>query len=776
MKKLTELVRGIRHIQDPVTYNLNAYQKLLGKVNATKFESLSNSALQALSAELKILARAGAALDDLLVQSFVLVRESARRVSGLRPFDMQVIAGMVLHQGKLAEMQTGEGKTLAAVMPAYLHALTGQGVHILTFNDYLACRDAGWMGPIYEFLGVSVGYIQEKMSVAARQRAYAADVTYVAAKEAGFDYLRDFLCMEKEKIVHRPFHFAIVDEADSILIDEARIPLVIAGDIGEKEETVRSLPNILRNLKAGTDYMVDPYESNVYFTDSGLVRTEELLGCGNLYAPHNLELLTCLNSALYAEALLSRDKEYIVRDDKIELVDEFSGRVAAKRHWSRNLQAAVEAKEGALSKSQGKIMGSIALQHYLGLYPQISGMTGTACPAAAELGEFYGLEVVVIPTNAPCIRMDSMDRIFACAETKNNAVIGEIKRIHAKGQPILVGTGSVEESEMLANALEREGAPCQVLNAKNDEMEAAIIAHAGEFGAVTVSTNMAGRGIDIKLGGADEVDRKRVTAVGGLYVLGTAWHDSRRIDQQLRGRAGRQGDPGESRFFVSLEDDFLKRYDIASLIPQRKILPPLLEGEAVDPAVAQAALNGRKMVEGFLSDIRRQLWRYSFIIEQQRRIIHQKRQDVLMDKAPLALLPAKAARQFSSLKTTMGEGALQKLEKQLTLYFINCCWAEYLEYMTCERESIHLVTIGEKDPLTEFHRIAIETFDAMVEDIDAKIIEAFEAIKGKDDFDQLIIKTTGPSSTWTYLVNERTNDFGKISALLKSAFRYIIQS
>ncbi|HWR07142.1 accessory Sec system translocase SecA2 [Sporomusa sp.] len=767
--KLAELIHGIQNIQSPVEYNLTAYRQILRSINTVNLEALSNPKLQTISTKLKNLARTGTSIDELLVQSFALVREASRRILGIRPFDMQVIAGIALHKGKMVEMQTGEGKTLAAVMPAYLNALRGKGVHVLTFNDYLAGRDAQWMGPVYEFLGLSIGYVYEEMSIIERQKAYAADITYVTAKEAGFDYLRDFLCIEKGKVVHRPFHYAIVDEADAILIDEARVPLVIAGDVVEGEDNLFHLSRIVRSLKQGIDYEADQYRSNAYFTDSGLAHVEKLLCCDNLYATRNLKLLTNLNRALCAEALVEKDKDYIVKNGKIELIDEFTGRVAAKRRWPENFQAAVEAKEGLVSEAKGTIMGSIALQYYLGLYPKISGMTGTASTAAAEFSECYGMDVVVIPTNKPCIRKDHPDLVFTHKEAKYKALICEITRVHATGQPILIGTGSVAKSELLATELKSGGTLCQVLNARNDEMEAKIIARAGELRAVTVSTNMAGRGIDIKLGGEKELDRDRVVALGGLYVVGTTWYDSRRIDNQLKGRAGRQGEPGESRFFISLEDDLIKQYDIASLIPKRKF-PSLQEAAITDPVVLTEVQKGRRMVEGYHSDLRRQLWKYSFIIEQQRRIIHSKHYDILRDQVLLTLLSSKATERYCDLKDQVDEVVLQKIEKQLTLYYINRCWAEYLDDINCEREGIHLVAIGKKDPLTEFHRIAIAAFDEMMEKIDTEIIRTFNtAVIGKDGIDMVKSGLKSPSSTWAYLMNDNPNQFSRLPGLLKAA-------
>jgi preprotein translocase subunit SecA len=769
LERLSKLIRGIQNIQNPVEYNIDSYRKILQEINAFKLDYLSDNRLQEISAKLKSQACKGVSLDALLVESFALVREVSRRVLGMHPFDTQVIASLALHKGKIVEMQTGEGKTLAAVMSAYLNALEGKGVHILTFNDYLARRDAQWMGPIYEFLGLTIGYVNEGMTITERQKVYSSDIIYVTAKEAGFDYLRDFLGMEKEKLVHRPFHYAIVDEADSILIDEARVPLVIAGDVQEDEDNPFHLSKIARVLKQGIDYETDQYGSNVYFTDSGLLRVEKVLGCGNLYDSKNLKLLARLNCALYAEVSIERDKDYIVRNGKVELIDEFTGRIAAKRRWPENLQAAVEAKEGLISKSRGTIMGSIAIQYFLSLYPRISGMTGTASTTASEFKEFYGMDVVVIPTNKPCIRKDHPDIIFTHKDAKQKAIVSEVERVHVTGQPILIGTESVEESELLAAELRKTGMECRILNAKNDEMEAKIIAKAGEFGAVTVSTNMAGRGVDIKLGGEKEQGRDKVVASGGLYVLGTNRHECRRIDNQLRGRAGRQGDPGESRFFISLEDDLIKRYDIAQLIPKRNFLHKQ-KGAVNDPAVLSAVIRGQRIVEGYNSDIRRQLWKYSFIIEQQRRIIHNKRQDILLDKVPLDLLSSKAADRYCALRDQVGEDVLRKVEKQITLYHINKCWADYLDYISYEREGIHLVAIGKEDPLTEFHRITIEAFDEMMGKIDAEIIRTFNTVAiGKDGIDMAKAGLKGPSATWTYLINDSPDQFSKLPYLIKAA-------
>lgn len=773
LKRLAKLNNFVRGLRSGVEYDIEPYKKILEGINNTNLTALTDSGLKKMSADLKSRPNEGVLADTLLVEAFALVREVSARTLGMRSFDVQVMVGIALHLGKIAEMQTGEGKTLAAVMPAYLNALTGKGVHILTFNDYLAQRDAEWMGPIYRFLGLTVGCVKEGMGQNEKRRAYACDITYVTAKEAGFDYLRDFLCFEKEKLIHRPFHYAIVDEADSILIDEARVPLVIAGAVTDDAADFVHLSEIVNGLIEGKDYEIDQPGMNAYFTDEGLFRIEEILGCGSLYDQDNLELLTALNCALFARVLLKRDRDYIVRNNKIELVDEFTGRVADNRHWPDNLQEAVEAKEGLTGNSKGRVMGSITMQHFMNLYPNISGMTGTACSAAAEFQEFYGMNVGVIPTNKPCIRRDYPIQIFSHKEAKLEALIEYIADVNSSGRPILIGTDSIMESEQLAAALERKGVDCQVLNAKNDEIEAEVIANAGGLGAVTVSTNMAGRGVDIKLGGQNEQERDKVVSLGGLLVIGTSLHESRRVTDQLRGRAGRQGDPGETRFFISLEDEIVQRYDLTKLIPKRNF-PHKRSGPITDIVVARELIRGQRIVEGYNSDLRRQLLKYSLLIEQQRRIIHRKRQDILTDKVVLGLLATNMGQVFRSLCSKFGEDVLIRVEKKLTLYQINKNWADYLANMAYEREGIHLVVIGRKNPLDEFHRIAIMAFDEMLDRIDSDIIQTFKDVEITEngiDLDKEGLKM--PSSTWTYLINEDQNQFSNLQNAIKAASTFI---
>lgn len=772
-KKMTDLYRAFRNLKSPLEMNLAPYEKILEEIDRFQLRTLNDEKLKIMSCHLKKQAEEGIPLEDLLIESFALVREVSHRVLGMRHFDVQVLAGVALHRGKIVEMQTGEGKTLTAVLPAYLHALTGKGVHILTFNDYLARRDMEWMGPVYAFLGLEARHIGEKMSSAQRKNAYNAHVTYVTAKEAGFDYLRDFLCREKEDLVHRPFHYAIVDEADSLMIDEARIPLVIAGNISQDKENLPRLAEVVRELNPGEDYEFDQYESNIYLTDAGLSRAEELLGCGDLYHPHNLPLLTSLHSALHAEKLLKRDQDYLVRHGKIELIDEFTGRTAENRHWPDNLQGAVEAKEGLAPASRGRILGSIPLQYFLRLYPVYSGMTGTARAAVTEFNDFYGKDVAVIPTNKPCIRKDHPDLIFTCREGKEGALISEIERANKTGQPVLVGTGSVEESERLARKLKKAGVECRVLNAKNDAMEGKIIAWAGAPGAVTVSTNMAGRGVDIKLGGENEEEKERVTALGGLYVIGASRYESRRIDDQLRGRAGRQGDPGESRFFISLEDELIQKHDLAQLIPAKSI-PQNHHGLLNDPKLEGRLAEGQRMVEGYYGDMRRQLWNYTYLMEQQRMIVHRQRQAILLDQVPLKLLSDKAPDRYRELLSQVGADVLKKVEKQITLHQMNKFWADFLEFAAYVREGIHLVVIGKKNPLDEFHKIIIEAFDEMRERMDQEILHTFYRLEvtGKGiDLEKAGLK--GPSATWTYLINDSPDQFSRLPFLAKLAVHYI---
>lgn len=752
MRRL-ERWRGVERVEE----KLAPYEEAAREINrrGEDFAGKTDGQLREAAASLRERARGGATSDELLIDVFALAREAADRALGMRPFDVQVMAGMALSRGKLVEMQTGEGKTLAAVLPAYLNALTGRGVHALTFNDYLARRDAAWMGPVYRFLGLSVGVVQEGMSVDARRAAYASDVTYATAKEAGFDFLRDGLCRRPGDLVHRSFSFAIVDEADSILIDEARVPLVIAGERPGSQTSLYRIAELIASFARGEDWETDENGRNVSLTERGVDRVEAELGCGDLYGAENYLLLLEINQALHARALLRRDVDYIVREGRIELVDEFTGRVMDDRRWPDGLQAALEAKEGLPIRPGGRILGAITLQHFLKHYPRLSGMTATAQPAAEELEGFYGLNVVLIPPNRSCVREDLPDLIFTHKDAKHRALIAEISRAHTTGRPVLVGASSVEESESLARKLSEAGVACRVLNAKNDEAEAKIIAEAGAIGAVTISTNMAGRGTDIRLGGGREEGRERVVALGGLYVIGTNRHESRRIDDQLRGRAGRQGDPGTSRFFVSLEDNLMARFGIDHLIPP-KIRPSPQDEPIEHPAVRHEVERLQRIVEGQNYEIRKTLWRYSSLVEEQRRALQDWRMAALTGEAELDLCAERLPERYAELRDRFGEEIPREAERAITLGHIDAAWAEHLALIAEIREGIHLVGLGRQDPLYEFTKQVAEAFMKLHQTIEDRIVETFataEITEKGISLDRAGLRA--PSSTWTYLINDR---------------------
>ena len=691
--------------------------------------------------------------ESIVEEAAALVREAAWRILGQRPFGVQILAGLAMHDGRLVEMATGEGKTLAAVLPAYLGGLTHRGVHLLTFNDYLARRDAEWMGPIYRFLGLSVGWVGEGMSPVERQAAYAYDITYVTAKEAGFDLLRSCLASEPEDIVHRPFHLAIVDEADSILIDEARVPLVIAGSLGPPEETPYSLAEIVDRLDPDQHFATDEYCRNIELTAVGIDRVEELLDCGNLLATENLALLTGVNCSLHAKVLLRRDVDYIVREGRIQLVDEFTGRVVEDRHWPDGLQAALEAKEGLKLRPEGRVLGSITLQHFVRLYPRVAGMTATASPAADELTRTYGIEVVVIPQNRESIRIDHADEVFTHQSAKHRALAEEIEKVHATRRPILVGTASVKESEELAALLRQSGVETQILNARNDAMEAAIIAEAGALGAVTISTNMAGRGTDIRLGGADEGSREEVVALGGLYVIGTNRHESLRIDEQLKGRAGRQGDPGSSRFFISLEDDLIVRYGVRNLIPP-KLLPKEQDKPLDNPVIRREIARAQRIVEGQNVETRKTLYGYSSVLEEQRRIVQKRREDLLLGRVAGRFVELSPGR-FEELSAAVSEEVLAEAEKRILLFQLDRFWSEHLANMGEIREGIHLRRVSGQDPFAEYVLLAADAFGDMESQVEDEAVRALEAVTiGPAGIDLDKEGLRGPSSTWTYLIND----------------------
>jgi preprotein translocase subunit SecA len=624
-----------------------------------------------------------------------------RRVLGLDLFDVQVRGALALAAGRIAEMKTGEGKTLAAVPAVVWYARGGAGVHVLTANDYLARRDAAWMGPIYDFLGLSVGTVQQGLSPKDRQDAYRRDVTYATATEVGFDLLRDGLARQLEEQVLRPFATAVVDEADMILIDEARIPLVIAGGTAPPDDQAARADEAVRGLRRGAHYEVDRHGREVSLTDEGIRVVEAVLRCPNLYAEGQLELYTAVQNALHAHALLQRDVDYVVKDDTVLSVDEMKGRVVPGRRWPAGLHTALEAKEGVTRKRQGAVLGSITLQNLIGLYPRVCGMTGTAASQREELRDIYELDVEEIPTHRPVIRVDHDDEVFERRADKETAVLADIRRVHESGRPVLVGTSSVSESERLSRSL--SDLPHSVLNARNEEAEAGIIEHAGEPGAITISTNMAGRGVDIRLGPG-------VAERGGLHVIGTNRHASRRIDDQLRGRAGRQGDPGSSRFFVSSEDDLFARH--------------------AEPGPATTADELQRVIEGRNLDLRLFLQKYESIIEGQRQIIEAWRQDMLA-----------------------GESA--GLERLVTLALIDEAWSEHLAAVTELREGTVWTALGggaaHQEYLTRVHELFVALRPRVENEVPERVAQA---ASGEWD-------PARPGATWTYLTTDQP--FGSMS-------------
>jgi preprotein translocase subunit SecA len=741
-----------RHVTGtPVEYDVRPYFAPLERIRADDV-NVSDEDLRRRARALRDRA-GGARLDDLLSEVFAVAREASSRLLGMRPFDVQLAAGVALHRGCLAQLATGEGKTLVAVPPAILNALSGEGVHIFTANDYLARRDAQWMGPLYEFFNLTCSFVIQGMSADERRRAYAADVTYVTAKEAGFDFLRDHTSQDPSLVSHRGHRWAILDEADFILIDEARVPLVIAGPSPAMPVDHRRLSALVRELKPGIDYDADEYGRTVVLTEVGFERASNRLGV-RLDDPAEQLRLSAVHVALHAATLLRRDRDYVVRNGAVELVDEWTGRVAENRRWPHGIQPAVEAKEGVDVRAEGRILGSIPMQHFIRQYSRLAGMTATAESAAEEFSAFFGLRTVVFPPNRECRRADEPDEVYTHRAAKRAALVAEIVRVHASGRPILVGTASVRESEELAADLTRSGVSCDVLNARQDEHEAQIIARAGAFGAVTISTNMAGRGTDIRLGGPDESDRERVVALGGLYVIGTNRHESLRIDNQLRGRAGRQGDPGTSRFFISLEDDLIQRYGVMSLIPKSH-LPPRGTRPIDDPVVAREIARAQRIIEGQNFDIRRTLWKYSAIVDEQRAIVYRWRQELLRGEGDAGVREGLAPEEYQRLVDEVSVDALREAAQRIAVHVLDKGWADHLALIEDIREGIHLQRYGGREPITEFHRQIVAAFAAMMDGVRDEAARLFAQITVRDgriDFARLGL--AGSSSTWTYLIND----------------------
>ncbi len=682
--------------------------RIIARIKARRHELRRES-----DGELKVIAQRAATLEETVAIAAVV----AERLLGLEMFDVQIQGSLALADGRIAEMQTGEGKTLAAVPAVIWYAKAGNGVHVMTVNDYLARRDAKWMGPVYDFFGLSVGCIQQSMTALERKQAYLCDVTYTTANEAGFDFLRDQIAMYPAQQVHRQFAAVLIDEADSILIDEARIPLVLAGGQASDAALVYRVDQVTRRFRRGTHYVLDKYSRSASLTDTGIHAVERAFGCANLFAEGNLPLFTAVQESLHAHALLQRNVDYLVKDGVIESIDEFKGRIVPDRRWPSGLHAAVEAKEGVAAKAQGKILGSITIPNLIALYPRVCGMTGTAATQAEEFRAMHGLDVEVIATNRPVIRVDLPDRVFPTKHEKERAVLDEILHMHQSTRPVLIGTASVEESERLSSGM--NSIPHQVLNARNEEEEAGIIARAGELSAVTVSTNMAGRGVDIRLGpGAAEL--------GGLHVIGLNHNESRRIDHQLRGRAGRQGDPGSSQFFVSLQDDLLVKYGVDQL-----------------KSPGAAAIIQRKIEDQNLQ-IRQFLRKYESVVEGQRQAVQDRRQDILTGVISCA----------------------SELERLVSLATIDDLWSEHLAGIAGLREATQWTSWANHDPLHEYLKDIDNMFQAMQAAVEEEIPKrlAQAQASGLDPCER--------GATWTYLTTDMP--FGTIEQRMISGLRQLI--
>ncbi|WP_158861316.1 preprotein translocase subunit SecA [Lunatibacter salilacus] len=664
---------------------------------------------------------------------YAAVKEVIKRKLKVTPFEVQLIGAIALHQGKVIEMQTGEGKTLTAVLPAILNALTEKGVHILTYNDYLAKRDANWMRPVYEFFGLTVGFVVDGMKPKEKAPAYQADITYATAKEVGFDYLRDCMTYHPDELVMREFHFAIVDEADALLIDEARNPLVLAGEFGQSTLDHYEVAQFVSGMMSGIDFSLDEYSRNVYLTQRGIEKAEEYYGLKNLFEDANILIHSAINLALQARVLLHRDVDYIIKDSRILLVDELTGRVVEDRKWQNGLQTAVEAKEQLPIQSEGNILGSITIQHLMNLYPKLAGMTGTAQEAVEEFSNFYNLGVVVIPPNLPCIRRDLEDLIFSSKAAKLQALIAEIKAVHKLRRPILIGTFTVKESEELHLELSRLNLQSVVLNAKNDAVEANLVANAGKLDAITISTNLAGRGTDIMLGGKDVDERTQVVKLGGLHVIGTNRHESVRIDNQLRGRAGRQGDPGSSQFIVSLEDDLMVKYKLQELLPKkyRNVNQnSALVQRTFNSTIAQA----QRIISAQMYEIRHTLYNYSSFIEIQRKIVINHRNEAFYNYLP---------------ENGSHKNKWQSVLREFILYQYDLHWAQHLDFVMQLRQGIYWERIGGQDPLRMFFEKTDIHFKQIMSSIDANL-----KTMAADPQNLNALDLKKPSSTWTYVVND----------------------
>ncbi|MGE5633352.1 MAG: preprotein translocase subunit SecA [Caulobacteraceae bacterium] len=747
--------------------------KIVDKINALEPEmkKLTDAELQNKTNEFKERLSKGETLDDLLVEAYAVVREGSVRVLGMRHFDVQLIGGIILHQGRIAEMKTGEGKTLVATLPLYLNALTGKGVHLVTVNDYLATYQSQWMGKLYNFLGMSVGLVVHGLEPEDKQKAYNSDITYGTNNEFGFDYLRDNMVIYKDNMVQRDLNYAIVDEVDSILIDEARTPLIISG-VGEKSTQLYFVAdNFVRTLKKEEDFTIDEKANTIVLTEEGVERAEKFFNLDNLADANNMELQHHINQALRARNLMRRDIDYVVKDGEVIIVDEFTGRLMFGRRYSDGLHQAIEAKEGVKIERESQTLATITFQNYFRMYQKLAGMTGTAKTEEDEFRAIYNLDVVEIPTNMPMIREDHPDAVYKNKKGKFNAVVEEIVRLHAKGQPVLVGTISVETSEMLSDMLKKKGIPHEVLNAKYHEKEAQIVAQAGQRGTVTISTNMAGRGTDIVLG-------EGVKELGGLHIIGTERHESRRIDNQLRGRAGRQGDPGSSRFFISLEDDLMRLFGSEKIMKLVETLGMDEDMTIEHPLLSKSIENAQKKVEGRNFDIRKHVLQYDNVMNKQREVIYKQRRQVLLgenirenimdmvreivegavtsytvgseyaeewdlkglieylhpiflpkgafkmeellkltrDELTEALLD-KAFEIYKNKESQIDEEVMRELERVALLRSVDTKWIDHIDAMDQLREGITLRAYGQQDPVQAYQIEGYDMFTELIRNI-----------------------------------------------------------
>ncbi len=720
-------------------------------------------------------------LDDLadsadIPQFLAIAREASERTTTLKPFDVQLQGALRMLAGDVVEMATGEGKTLAGAIAAAGYALGGRNVHVITINDYLARRDAEWMGPLLEAMGLTVGWITADSTAEQRRKAYECDITYASVNEIGFDVLRDQLVTDVDDLVSPNPDVALIDEADSVLVDEALVPLVLAGT-SHREMPKVEIIRLVGELIAGKDYDTDADNRNVHLTESGAQKLEARLGGIDIYSEEHVgTTLTEVNVALHAHVLLQRDVHYIVRDDAVHLINASRGRIAQLQRWPDGLQAAVEAKEGIETTETGEVLDTITVQALINRYPTVCGMTGTALAAGEQLRQFYKLGVSPIPPNTPNIREDEADRVYITAAAKDDAIVDHIKEVHATGQPVLVGTRDVAESEELHERLVKAGVPAVVLNAKNDAEEAAVIAEAGKLGSVTVSTQMAGRGTDIRLGGSDVGDRaaekEHVAELGGLHVIGTGRHHTERLDNQLRGRAGRQGDPGSSVFFSSWEDDVV----VAHLEPEKLNKLPTQtddDGYVVNAKAATLLDHAQRIAEGRMLDIHANNWRYNRLIAQQRAIIVERRDTLLRTPTARQELAERASDRYEEIVDDLGEEKLEKICRLIMLYHLDRGWADHLAYLADIRESINLRALGNQTPIDEFHRMAVDAFASLAADAIEAAQQTFETAASIEDEPGVdLSKLARPTSTWTYMVHDNPLADETMSALsLPGVFR-----